>query len=198
MKIISHLSNCLLLFSFLFVCSAVLTPAQTRGDDPGIQPCKKWRVRIDPGLTPVKEPMPAKYESPTPRAFSITSAVSVKTESITENDFFEAAECLLKFKGNTNDSKIVGATRPDTSQTFGAASIEVAALYYISYLYREKWGHAGAAVLVDDYMELGAKEIISKAYESYEKWVKKVKEVGLDEARKQNLDPLAQSGIQWY
>jgi hypothetical protein len=89
--------------------------------------------------------------------------------------------------------------RVTTSQTFGPASVEVASLYYISFIFTQKWDHASAFVLVNTKADRFADDKdIEKVYEAYQNWFANIKKLGLVEARKQKLDPLASTGIRWY
>ncbi len=106
--------------------------------------------------------------------------------------------CLLQLEGKKEDSNVEGATRGEVSQLFGATSKEVAALYYISYLFYQKWDHADAPFLVGKDEKLNSNKTVCNAYKSYRKWFKKVKEIGLEEARKQKLNPLDGSDVSWY
>jgi len=77
--------------------------------------------------------------------------------------------------------------------------VEVAALYYISYLFTQKWDHADAIALVSTKEDrLATDDDVANAYEAYEKWFARIKTIGLTEARKQKLDPLAGIDIRWY
>lgn len=116
-----------------------------------------------------------------------------------EKNIIEAIDCLLKLKGDT------------TPTTYGAVinlryleaklpkpTVEIAALNAISEIYYQNRNHANAIVLVDKDRRQNTKESIETAYKSYEAWFEKVKKIGLEEARKQKLDPLADSGVEWY
>ncbi|MEW6126588.1 MAG: hypothetical protein AB1757_06070 [Acidobacteriota bacterium] len=118
--------------------------------------------------------------------------------NMTQEEIFDGIACLMKLKGKKNSSNVMGASRGDVSNFFGATSVEVAALYYISFLFYQKWDHADAPFLVDKSRKLNSIKAVSKAYKSYEKWFKRVKTLGLDKARKQKLDPLDGSGVSWY
>jgi hypothetical protein len=72
-------------------------------------------------------------------------------------------------------------------------------LYYVSYLFHQPWDQADAPFLVSQRnSKLNSDKNVSKAYKAYKKWFKKVIEIGLEEARKQKLDPLEGSGVKWY
>lgn len=116
-----------------------------------------------------------------------------------EKNIIEAIACLLKLKGNTTQTKysaivsfkLVEANLP-------TPTVEIAALYKISALYHQQWNHAEAIVLVDENRNMNKKESIETAYRSYEAWFEKVKTIGLQKAIEQKLEPLADSGVNWY
>jgi len=138
--------------------------------------CKSWQGRIEAG-----------------KPLNLSGATGKTPEEI-----YHGISCLLDLKGHSEESSLSGATRPDVSQRFGTTSVEVAALYYISYLFYEEWGHANAPFLRDKKGRLNSPEAVDEAYCAYESWFTKVKKVGLDEARKQELDPLTGSSVKWY
>ena len=67
-----------------------------------------------------------------------------------EDEFFTAVDCLLQLEGNKEESNVAGAARGSVSNLFGPTSVEVAALYYISYLFFQKWDHADAPFLLSE------------------------------------------------
>ena len=107
-------------------------------------------------------------------------------------------ECLLKMKGNKHSAKFRGAISLEVSQIFTNTTADVAALYYISYLFHEKWDHADAVALRGPDGDFNTPEIIAEAYNSYEKWFAEVKVIGLSKAREMKLNPLKHSQIRWY
>jgi len=115
-------------------------------------------------------------------------------------DILKGMECLLSFKGDKRLSTVPSVTRMTSSGTFGFVPADVAALYYISYLYLERWDHSknGAIALFGEKSERNDPEVVEKAYAAYERWFKTVKKVGLKQARKENLDPLGGSGVRWF
>jgi hypothetical protein len=140
--------------------------------------CLYWQSRVDPGIRfPEGERIP---------------------DTRDEQQRLKGIECLLELEGNENPSSIKGATNPRTSQTFGGTPVDVAALYYASYSYYEKWNHAQAAVLVDERPKEDQKCRVRRAYDAYRKWYGEVKKIGLNKAREARLDPLDGSGIRWY
>jgi hypothetical protein len=86
------------------------------------------------------------------------------------------------------------------------APINLAALYYISYLYTGNWKHGSAIALRGPEVEstdtpglyATRQEAVHKAYASYRRWYEEVKRVGLPRAREKKLDPLEGTGLSWY
>lgn len=109
-----------------------------------------------------------------------------------------AIECLLKMEGNRHPAKFSGAVKDNVSQQFEPATADVAALYYVSYLFYQKWDHANAVALSDEKGRLNSRKAISRAYTSYKRWFEEVKRIGLAEARKAKLDPLKGETVHWY
>ena len=138
--------------------------------------CVDWHSKIDPGK---------------PFAF-----VNVKNK--TESEIFLGIACLLKLEGKKMNSNVGGATRGDVSEIFGATTVEVAALFYISYLFYDNWQHADAPFLIDKNHKRNTDKAVRDAFRAYKKWFTNVKALGLEDARKQKLDPLTGSGVSWY
>lgn len=139
--------------------------------------CKYWQSKVDPKIKPVK---------------------SESKKEPDDEQVMQAIDCLLKLEGRKDESKLRGATRLDVSQTFGPASVEVAALYYISFLYLQKWDHGSAIALRDAEGEVNKPIAVAQAYQSYKIWFERVKSVGLSKAREMKLWPLADTKVQWY
>src|SRR5215204_4710425 len=127
-----------------------------------------------------------------------------KDEKNPEN-IIEGIECLLKLEGDKSRGAFGGATSP-RGEFFlkgeADSTVEICALYYISVLFYEKYDHARAVVLryknYEENKSLNSNEAVKTAFESYRKWFAKVREIGLEEARKQKLDPLKDSDVLWY
>jgi hypothetical protein len=167
-----------------------------------VEPCHNWHSRVDPTIARPNS------DAFSPVSMSAVFAAPLKSDqpgekppafgNLSQAEVFLGIECLLNLQGRNYDSRLVGATRPDVSQTFGATRTDVAALYYISYLFNQKWDFADAPFLQDGKGKINNDEAVSLAYERYRQWYSKVTALGLDEARKQKLDPLTGSGITWY
>lgn len=119
---------------------------------------------------------------------------------LSDQETFDVIRCLLKNKGDKRKANTLTASRSqNNSRLFDTPTREVASLFYISSLFYGNEGFAMAIALEregDD--KLNSKTTVRLAYEAYQKWYEKVKEIGLKEAREQKLDPLARSGVSWY
>lgn len=120
-------------------------------------------------------------------------------KDLTNEEVLEVMECLLNQKGNKSPYWAV-SLRNDISQTFGPSPVEVVSLFYVSYLFQENKDFASAIVLLYDNNdeEFNSRKAVKIAYNAYRKWFEKVKKIGLEEARRQELDPLADSNVRWY
>jgi hypothetical protein len=127
--------------------------------------------------------------------------------SLTEPEIVAAMGCLLSLEENTHGANFSGATWAGVSQLFAFPTpINLAALYYISYLYTGNWKHGSAIALrgpgADSSDTHGfyvtRQEAVHKAYASYRRWYEEVKRVGLAGARERKLDPLEGTGTWWY
>jgi hypothetical protein len=142
--------------------------------------CRYWQAKVD-------------WDTELPE--SSTSVNETGDQSVVE-----AINCFLALEGKHQPSKLQGATNPRVSQTFPPAPVEVAALYYISYLFKQKWDHADAIALVEsgNIHEFNPPDGVKRAYEYYRAWFKKVQRVGLAKAREMKLEPLDGKDVRWY
>jgi hypothetical protein len=117
-----------------------------------------------------------------------------------------AMGCLLDLEEDTHPAGFSGVTWAGVDQTFAQAPINLAALYYISYLYTGNWNHGNAIALrgpdVEDRRDpwnyATKQEAVHIAYKSYRRWYARVKEIGLDRAQAENLSPLEGTELTWY
>jgi hypothetical protein len=156
--------------------------AQTKSDKTRNDICYKWQTQVDPSF----------------------QRIVIDKTTLTIPEIQEGIACLLKLKGKTNKARFSGQTRfnPYRSKEYKPpkklATVEIAALYYVSYLFYDNWEHANSISLFDaDTFNSDTKKIVDRAYTSYQSWFDKVKELGLEKAREQKLDPLEDSGISW-
>ena len=77
--------------------------------------CQYWHSKVDTEVHP-------------PTAVPVVDLADQQT-------VLDGIDCLLQMEGNKHSAKFGGATQPYVSQLFKPTTAEVAALYYISYLY---------------------------------------------------------------
>jgi len=139
--------------------------------------CTKWLSKVVPDMqdgTLHVDPMPSDHE------------------------IIEAIGCLLQLEGDKRPARFGGVTRPEVSQILPTTTIELAALYYISYLYDGHWQHADGVALWNRKGVINPPGSVETAYVAYRKWFEKVKKIGLEAVRKENLEPLKGTGLYWY
>ena len=150
--------------------------------------CQYWRSRVDIDT-------------------HITDLSQILDERKPEN-IVPAITCLLEFEGNKNmaafgldpSPRLTGPPSGPTSILSTPITAEVAALYFISYLYYQKWDHASLVVLIDrdDSREIeSSDENVRKAYEYYRQWFERVKAIGIVKARERKIEPLKGKDVRW-
>ncbi len=139
--------------------------------------CEYWKAKIDPAL-----PLSGKgvWEMPSDEEAMLVIA------------------CLLDLEGRKEPARFGGATRYDVSTILDMPSIEIASLYYISFIYTKKRDHAGMIAILGPDGEINTPFVANKAFIAYKKWFKKVKQIGLNEARCQKLEPLQDTDLDWH
>ncbi len=158
--------------SLLFFCASVIAQNEVNNG------CLKWQAEVDKSMENIPNILsPAKLKEP---------------------EILNAIECLLNLEGNNNEARFSGATNGNVSAVPPPATVEVASLYYISYLYYQRFDHANMIALIGEGGKYNIQRDIIEAYESYRKWFEQVKKIGLKKARKQKLDPLAYTTVKWY
>jgi hypothetical protein len=180
-----HLHQVTKTASFLIIPFFLVIPsqmAQTKSDRAKNNACYRWQTQVDPRLERIK----------------------IDNSILSTAEIEEAIGCLLTLKGKTHRARLYGTTRDNYYKSEGyqppkkPATVEIAALYYASFLFYSNWEFASSIVLYNaDTEEINSKRNVEQAYKSYQYWFKKVKEIGLEEARKQKLDPLDESEISW-
>lgn len=154
------------------------------GQSSTIEECNFWQVRVDSSIKLSENAKPI---------------TDYDEKNINQKTFIKAVECLLKLKGNKSDSRFPYAgVSFSLSERIPSPTVEVSALYYISYLYYQNFHHSRAMLLIDKEGYRNKESSIETAYKSYADWFEKIKKIGLKKARKQKLDPLAGSGVSWY
>lgn len=159
--------------------------------------CARWHAMVIPGMSS-KVSITAGLPREQSGIIELNPSSTPLFNDLRSDELYDAIQCLLNLQGNREASRITGATRPDISQTLKRPTIEVAALYVISFLYYQKWDHASGALLVDKFGKWNSDDAIQAAFRSYKKWFGKLREIGIEEARKQKLDPLSGTELRWY
>lgn len=139
--------------------------------------CVQWDKRVDPALG---------------------NAGVLPEQTPDDAEVVAAIDCLLKNQGNKNKARFGGTTNPRASQMLSGATVELASLYYISYLFTTNWQHGDGVALWNSNGVINPSGSVDTAYAAYGVWFAHVKSVGLNEARKQRLDPLSGTGLRWY
>jgi hypothetical protein len=198
-------TRALILAITLLLAGTATAAAQATGGRSGIIPCSQWQRRVDPRLMDPKSStarsttpsdsldLLRRTESPSDSRALVRSPHSQDNASVVHG-----IRCLLKLEGRTDPALVYGATRFDTSQFFDSASVQVAALYYISYLFYDDWGHGGAVVLVDRSHGWNTDRSVHRAFASYRKSYRLLRKIGVDEMRRRKIDPLDNTGLRWY
>lgn len=167
------------LFMTVGVLQIMLFPlygaAQHRGPDSAA--CKQWDAKVDS---------------------SVPGKTSVNVAALSDNETTVAMGCLLKHRGDRRSARFSGATSSSVSQVLPDASIELASLYYISYLFTSNWQHGYGVALWNRDGVINPPGAVEAAYDSYSKWFTHVQTIGLATARKENLDPLQGTNLHWY
>lgn len=179
MGIFSNRCCCLLVVFFLISCGAEKTMTQSMNQTKDSEVCQYWYSQVDP---------------------SVSKPDSIRSiDGKVDDKALKGIECLLKLQGQKGLAKFGGASRNDVSQIFENPTVEVAALYYISFLYYQKWDHANAVALTDIKTgEVVKGDRVAEVYAYYKEWFKQVKQIGIDQARLKGLDPLKDKKIIWY
>jgi hypothetical protein len=119
-------------------------------------------------------------------------------DTMSDIQILNGMQCLLNCEGNKNEGGFAGATNIYVSQIFPKTTVELAALFYISYLFYQRWDHADGIAIWGPGGIINPKGSIEIAYKYYKSWFKQVKLIGLIKAREKKLDPLKGSGLSWY
>lgn len=158
----------------LFLMSAL------NANTPSTVDCSKWQSQVDASVV-----------------YSGTSPIVSK---LNPEEKIQAISCLMELEGRRGAAKIGGVTRPDVSQILPEVSIEIAALFYIRFIYVGKWDHCDGIALMDKGGKLNKSSSVKKVFTSYKKWFEKVKALGIEEAKAKGLDPMddCRDVVRWY
>ena len=114
-----------------------------------------------------------------------------------EDDKLAGVACLLSLEKNQHPARFGGATASYVSQIYPEATTEVAALFYISYMFTGKWDHSLGVALRGRNGEINNPKDISLAYKNYRKWFKRVLSVGWKKSQDEGIVPLANGPVHW-
>ncbi|MFK7947461.1 MAG: hypothetical protein AB8G11_07725 [Saprospiraceae bacterium] len=121
----------------------------------------------------------------------------------TNSDIEAMIEELLTYKGDTRKClmKINCSGDSKYEGDLTKYSLQVEALYMINSLFFDDYtAYSPCQVLKDSDGNLSSTDgdIINKAFDAYVAWFGNVKEMGIGNARAEQLDPLKDTGIEWY
>lgn len=170
----------------------VYQPAESATPMKDRETCKYWQAKVDPSITLPKDTANTNEDSTVDLSFEFEISEEEASKVL------DATECLLKLKGKTSPSNFSSMFGLNHSSRFPPPTIEVVALYYISSLYHKTWRHSNGIILTDRKGKKNTKKSIQTAYKAYQAWFERVKEIGLEKAREQGLDPLDGTGVRWY
>ena len=169
--------------------------------------CTYWFSRVE--LSPKHNTSEVSSQVPPPAGVSGVGDAQHNdpdnVRALSESQAMTAIGCLLKLEDNRHPAKFWGATKMTVSQLFAPATVNLAALYYISYVFTRDFSHAGAVALRGPHCGASVngayatrQQCIHRAFTAYRGWFAQIKHVGLERARAEGLSPLAGSGIEWY
>ena len=122
----------------------------------------------------------------------------INVAALSDEEVLSAICCLLSLQGEQGEARFWGATDLRSSAITGPCGIDVAALYYVSYLFTNDWTHGTNIALIDEDGRVNDEADIREAYRAYRHWFDIVERIGLEESREKDLNPLEGTGIDWY
>lgn len=106
---------------------------------------------------------------------------------------------LLTFEGDKKTATFCGATDVGYNSPEVNCTVEVAALFYASYIFYGKgWNYFATGIALVENGKKNDPKTIKKAFKCYREWFEKIKKIGIEKAREEKLDPLKGTGIVWY
>ena len=119
------------------------------------------------------------------------------------SDIESMIEELLTYQGDTRKCfmKINCAGNVGYEGSLTHYSLQVEALYMINSLFFDNYTTYSPCQILknsDENVSSTDGEIVTKAFEAYVTWFANVKEVGMGNARAEQLNPLDGTGIEWY
>jgi hypothetical protein len=170
--------------------------------------CQKWLAMIVKSPTDVEEKGPAAEAGPTEPTIFDLSGDPWHVALLTESESLEVIQCLLGAENDTRPSAINGAIRLNVSQLFAPTTANLAALYFISYIYTGRFDHGAAVALRGEDAASDSKgryagyvtkpSAVHRAYRASRAWFAKARRMGLANARRAGLQPLDGTGLFWY
>jgi hypothetical protein len=154
------------------------TPLTFAGSREVPQACTYWRTLLDASQGEPAGPGPV--------------------DKLDEAATLDAMRCLLDMQGDQHRARSDWAARLDTGQLLPPATVEIAALYYVSCLFEQRWDHAGGVALRGQDGTLNDPLTVRIAYHAYRSWLKKVELIGLGRARQKRLRPFVDTSVGWY
>ncbi|MCK5677004.1 MAG: hypothetical protein KAH72_00820 [Flavobacteriaceae bacterium] len=130
----------------------------------------------------------------------------INIKAYSQEEKLQMIKELLTFKGdNRICSNPITNYKPELSQIYKGESenysIQLEALFLINQIFFENpFNYSPMPVLIDDKTkkeETIKGDIIEMAYLNYEKWLKKVEEMGIEKALKNKIYPLNNSNLSW-
>jgi hypothetical protein len=153
---------------FLFSCQVT---AETQGLS-----CRDWASQVDASVEPR-----ARFDPLT----------------LPDDEKLAGVRCLLSVQGNRGRARFGGATAAYVSQIYPEGTTEVAALFYISYIFTERWDHSSGVALRGHNGRMNDPKDIALAYKKYRSWYKRVLARGWKKSQELGTLPLANSSVSW-
>jgi hypothetical protein len=139
--------------------------------------CRPWMQKIDPTLG-----KDSATQLPAP-----------------DQDLLVAVRCLLEAEGNKGPSQCNMNMSHNGGTDLPPPTVEIYALYYISYIFEGDWEYAVGIALEDRQGRINPPGSAHAAYVAYQKWFVRVKKMGVAQARREHLKPLDRHGdIDWF
>lgn len=143
----------------------------------GADECAPWRAIADPRRTDEVD------SSRLPR----------------DSEVVEAIRCLLELEGEKSLGRFGGATRDDTSAwAWEEATVELDALYTISWIFWQRYDHAGIVALTRDGEGLNPPGATAEAFRDVRTWFERLKVEGIEALRLRGDGPLTSGRVRWY
>jgi hypothetical protein len=200
----------------MLVPISVATGQQTSNISRSAAACRTWYAAIDPQIKRVYSPpshqkihQNAIIEDGLKEFMRIENLQNYDPDnvtSLTDEEALAGMKCLFRLEKVTRPSRFTSQLKLAVSQLFSPAPINLAALYYINYLYTGNLNYAGAVALIGPNAAATDKSgkyvtkqsAIQSAYAAYKTWFETVQKTGLKRSRELKLSPLKGSGLEWY